>query len=179
MKKYFLNQFLSKIRKIFFYIKPRKIVLALGTPLKKTEIVLREANSNDIPQILELSKITDSFRISEHINKIDKEELIYWVFDSRSIVIVAIDQSRVIGYAYGTCISKKWFYFDAFFITPEFRNYGIGKKMYSYLRDICYELGIKLIQGLVIDENNLRYWVALGFEEGKRCIWVEDWLNDD
>lgn len=161
------------------YIKPKKVVFIIEHHRKKTEIVFRKAKSNDIPQILELSKITDSFHISKYTNEVDKKELNYWISDSRSIVIVATDKSRVIGYAYGTCLSKMWFYFDSFFIATEFRKYGIGKKMYYYLRDICYKRGIELIQGLVIDENNLRYWIALGFEKGKNCIWVEDWLNDN
>jgi hypothetical protein len=27
--------------------------------------------------------------------------------------------------------------------------------------------------------NSLRYWTRQGFEEGNRCTWVEDWLDDE
>ena len=53
--------------------------------------------------------------------------------------------------------------------------------MYSYLRKECKSKGVHFIQGLVKDtkNNSLNYWLNLGYEEGAKCIWVEDWLDED
>jgi len=64
-------------------------------------MIIREATPEDIPQILKNSKTSDRFRMSEHTNEIDEEEIRYWINDSRSIVLVAEIDRKVIGYAYG------------------------------------------------------------------------------
>ncbi len=142
---------------------------------------IRKAILEDLPQILKRSKTSDRFRMSEYTNEIDEEEIIYWINDSRSIVLVAEIDKKVVGYAYGVIISPRWFFFDAFLVVPEYQNMGIGKKMYQYLRNKCKAQGIHVIQGLVKDSknNSLNYWLNLGYEEGARCIWVEDWLDED
>lgn len=144
-------------------------------------VVIRAATVEDVPQIVLNSKTADRFRMSEFIHEVDEEELHFWVSDPRSIVIVSTLASKLIGYAYGFIISPKWFFFDAFLVIPEFQNKGIGKKMYGYLRKECKRRGLQLIQGLVkeTDNSSLNYWIARGFEDGCKCIWVEDWLDED
>ena len=144
-------------------------------------MIIREATPEDIHQILKSSKTSDRFRMSEYTNEIDEEEIRYWINDSRSIVLVAEINKKVVGYAYGVIISPRWFFFDALLIVPEFQNMGIGKRMYQYLRNKCKEQGLHFIQGLIKDckNNSLNYWLNLGYEEGAKCIWVEDWLEED
>jgi GNAT superfamily N-acetyltransferase len=144
--------------------------------------VIREAIREDVTEILSLSKADKNFQMSEFTSTHDEEELHYWISDSRSIVIVAARRSQVIGYACGFLLSPKWFFFDTFLVAPEFRKRGIGTRLYSYLRNECKKQGsLQLIQGLVKTGKgkSLRYWTRLGFEEGSRCIWVEDWLDDE
>jgi len=147
------------------------------------EVLFRPAREEDAKELLALSGTTDRFHISDDTDAPDLDELLFWMNDPRSIVLVAEEISAargaILAYAYGTCISPKWFAFEGFMVTPRLQRHGLGKAMYSYLRDRCSELGIDLIQGLVIDgdDNSLRYWLERGFEEGKRCVWVEDWLD--
>ena len=58
---------------------------------------------------------------------------------------------------------------------------GIGKRMYQCLRNKCKAQGLHFIQGLVKDSksSSLKYWLNLGYEEGAKCIWVEDWLDEE
>ena len=51
--------------------------------------------------------------------------------------------------------------------------------MYKYLRDICKEKGIKLIQGLVKNSGDsaLGFWIKQGYTKGSDLIWVEDRLD--
>lgn len=144
-------------------------------------IKIRKAILEDLPQILKRSKISDRFRMSKYTNEIDEEEIKYWINDSKSIVLVAEIDKKVVGYACGVMISPRWFFFDAFLVVPEFQNMGVGKKMYQYLRNKCKAQGLHVIQGLVKDSknNSLNYWLNLGYEEGSKCIWVEDWLDED
>ena len=74
-------------------------------------MTIREANPTDIPQILKSSKTSDRFRMSEYTNEINEEEIRYWINDSRSIVLVAEIDKKVVGFAYGVIISPRWFFF--------------------------------------------------------------------
>lgn len=145
------------------------------------EIVVREATSEDIPQIISSSRTTNRFRMSEFTNEVDEEELRFWISDHRTIVIVAMLDSELIGYAYGFCLSPKWFFFDSFLVVPKARKTGIGKEIYAYLREACEMRGIDLIQGLIKDgeSESLNYWLDKGFKQGHKCVWVEDWLDKD
>lgn len=147
----------------------------------KRLIKIRKAVLEDIPQILECSKTTNRFRMSVYTNSIDSDEINFWIRDSRTIVLVVVIAKRIIGYAYGFIISPKWFFFDEFLIIPEYQNKGIGKMLYKHLRNDCISKGLHLIQGLVKDtkESSLKYWLDLGYEKGKKCIWVEDWLDEE
>ncbi len=142
-------------------------------------IIIRTAESEDLPQILECSKTSDRFVVSEYSNGFDEDDIRFWITDSRAIVIVATIDTKIIGFAYGVIVSPKWFFFDAFLIIPEYQSKGIGDKMYKYLRDICKEKGIKLIQGLVkkSDDSALEFWIKQGYTKGSELIWVEDRLD--
>lgn len=142
-------------------------------------VKIRKAIPEDLPQILKCSKTSDRFIISEYSNGFDEDDIRFWITDSRAIVIVAIFDSNVIGFAYGVIVSPKWFFFDAFLIIPEYQGKGIGDKMYKYLRDICKDKGIKLIQGLVknSDDSALGFWIKQGYIKGSELIWVEDRLD--
>lgn len=162
-------------------MKIKQLILSIGSKAEKAKVILREAAIEDIPQIMTISKNIVSFRMSEFTNGLDKEELSFWILSQNAIVFVANTESELIGYGYGFCLSPKWFFFDTFAVTSAFRGMGIGKEMYAFLRDECQSRGFDLIQGLVKDKQtrSLNYWTKLGFEEGSKCIWVEDWLDED
>jgi len=144
-------------------------------------VKIRNAIIGDLSQILKISETSGRFRMSEWTDKIDEEEIRFWISDARSIVLVAEFDQKIVGYACGVAMSPRWFYFDAFLVIPEFQNMGVGKKMYLHLQNKCKAQGIHVIQGLVKDGkgNSLNYWLDLGYEEGAKCIWVEDWIDEE
>jgi len=162
-------------------MKIKQLNLLVGSKSKKAKVIFREAVIEDVPQIMAISKNIDSFRMSEFTSGVDKKELAFWISSQNAIVVTANIESELIGYGYGFCLSPKWFLFDAFTVISAFRGMGIGRKMYAFLRDECQSKGFDLIQGLVKDKqaSSLNYWTKLGFEEGSKCIWVEDWLDED
>lgn len=153
----------------------------IGLSKRDKTVVIREATEEDISQIVSISQTTNSFRMSKFTDEIDEEELRFWISDPRSIVIVTVFDSILLGYAYGFCLSPKWFFFDAFLVASQVRRTGIGKKMYAYLRETCRLRGLQLIQGLIkkSEPKALKYWTARGFHRGSKCVWVEDWLYKD
>ena len=144
-------------------------------------LVIREATTGDVPQILLHSRATGRFRMSEFTDAPDEDELRFWVSDPRSLVIVAVRCSEVVAYACGFFLSPKWFFFDTMLVAPRLRNRGIGKRLYVHLRTRCKMAGVQVIHGLVKagGKGALGYWSKLGFEEGSQCTWVEDWLDDE
>jgi len=144
------------------------------------DVVIRTATAEDAEGIVACSKSTDRFAMSAFTIEIDMDELTFWISDARAVVLVAVRDSEIVGYAYGFCVSPKWFFFDAFMVKPALQGHGIGEKMYGCLREKCVELGVELIQGLVKDGHPeaLKYWLARGFEEGSKCCWLEDWTDE-
>lgn len=165
----------------------KKVLSKLQNPLKELSqqidesLTIRKATERDIPQIIAISQTTNSFKMSNLINEIDEQELRFWISDKRSVVLVSVFNSVLLGYAYGFCISPKWFFFDELVVSPRVRGIGVGKKMYAYLREKCQKRGLQLIQGLVKESKikTLKYWTVRGFHKGSKCIWVEDWLYKD
>jgi len=147
---------------------------------RRVVIVIREATVEDVPRMVDCSRLTDRLEMSRFTRDIDEDELRFWISDPRAIVIVAVHELELLGYAVGFCVSPTWFFFDAFVVVPDMRKRGLGRKMYAHLRRKCQSRGIELIQGLVKDGHpeTLNYWKKLGFEEGHKCIWVEDWLDE-
>lgn len=149
-------------------------------PNRQREVVLRQATMDDVPQILDLALTTDRFKVSSVTDGLEEEELRFWIADERSLVLVAADGPEILAYAYGFCVSPTWFFFDEFLVSSRFRDSTLGKSMYAYLRSLCKQRNIELIQGLVKDGEPrlLAYWASRGFVEGCKCIWVEDWINE-
>lgn len=162
-------------------MKIKHLHLSVGTPPKKKIFLLRQAVVEDVQQIISISQSIENFRMSEFTRSGDEEELLYWISSQSSIVVVASTDSILIGYGYGHCLSPKWFFFDEFGVSADFRNMGVGKEMYIFLRDECRSQGFHLIQGIVKDNQHgsLDYWIKLGFEDGSKCTWVEDWLDEE
>lgn len=162
-------------------MKIKQLNLSIESKPEKVRVIIREAVIEDVLEIVSISKNIDSFRMSEFTDGVDKEELSFWILNQNAIVVIASTESELIGYGYGFCLSPKWFFFDTFAVTPAFRDMGIGKQIYAFLRDECQLRGFDLIQGLVKDKrtSSLDYWIKLGFEKGSKCIWVEDWLDED
>jgi GNAT superfamily N-acetyltransferase len=157
-----------------------RLLIRTGSPERQREVLLRPATADDVPQILGLTPTTERFKVSTNTDGIDEDELRFWIADERSVVLVAADGSEILAYACGFCVSPKWFFFDTFLVSPRAQNSGLGKGMYAHLRGLCKQRGIELVQGLVKDGDPraLAYWTARGFEEGCRCVWVEDWLDE-
>ena len=155
-----------------------EVILKSGE--ESIKLGIRYARKDDVAEIRSLYKTTDKFNVSPYAD-IDSEELYFWVSDERSIVLVSTIKNGVVGFAYGVCVSPKWFFFDSFLISPKYRRLGIGKILYSRLTEICHFLGIELIQGIVKQGNDssLDYWLQRGFDEGDSCIWVEHWINEE
>jgi GNAT superfamily N-acetyltransferase len=154
-------------------------VLELGLTSSNKELVIREATLEDVGEIISSSRAASSHALSQSTNEVDEEEIQFWISDLRSLVIVGCLDSRLVAYAYGFCVSPKWFFFDALVVVARARGRGIGKHMYAYLREACRMRRVDLIQGLVKDGDpeRLAYWLDRGFGQGSKCIWVEDWVN--
>ena len=163
-------------------MRERAVKLRIGERADEVEVSLRSATQDDLHEIVALSRTTDRFRVSPYTGlEVDRDELAFWIDDDRSIVIVATEGGRVIGYAYGVCVSPRWFFFDGFVVARDVREAGVGKTLYADLVERCRDRGLQLIQGLVkaADDSSLEYWINRGFEPGSCCTWVEHWIEEE
>jgi len=162
-------------------MKIKHLYLSAGIPSNNKLFIMRQAVAKDAPRIISVAEGVENFQMSEYSRGIDKEELLFWISNPSAIVVVVSSKSDLIGYGYGHCLSKKWFYFDEFAVSPDFRNMGVGKEMYKFLREECRARGFHVIQGIVKESqvDSLGYWTKLGFVHGSKCTWVEDWIDEE
>lgn len=89
------------------------------------KIKIRFANKNDINKIFTLGKGTSEFAVSKYIKFYEKSEIKQWIKERRNnIIILAEQNSNIIGFMYCNIMSNHWAMIDNFYILSKFRNKG-------------------------------------------------------
>ena len=105
---------------------------------------IRFAQKEDIEQIIELCEALAEYEKANY-SKFGKAELLSnYLFGQDEILscLVAVEQSRVVGYAtfmkqFSTWEAKHYLYLDCLFLKPAIRGKGIGKKMMMKIKEIA------------------------------------------
>lgn len=134
---------------------------------------IRFARINEIDQLVELSK---KFADENCCNCIVADD--YNHFFGKKVAVV-VNKDVIIGYAYGEMgieitkrsyskINDKYFYIDEMYIDKEYRNQGIGKRLYQYLEQYAIDNKCVSIQLNAVSKDYkslLKFYIEeLGFE---------------
>ena len=154
-------------------------------------MILREVNQNDYKEILKIYRyyienttVTFEYEVpcEEDFGQRIKE------ISSKYPYIVAEDNDRVVGYAYGdACFSTRMAYsWDSdisVYISKEYQGKGLGKRLYTALETLLKALGYVTLYAIVTGENKN----SIAFHEGMGYTEVGDfphsgykmgkWLN--
>lgn len=91
--------------------------------------------------------------------------------------IVACEKAQIVGFAlYFTNYSTwkgKCLYLEDFFVLPEYRQTGIGSKLFDQVVDIAKLRGVKRMDWQVLDWNV----PAINFYKKKDAILDPEWIN--
>ena len=123
---------------------------------------IREALENDSAIIFECI-----CGLAKHVNQLDlvsatEQDLKESIFsqDSHVKVFVAVnDEDKICGFAlilktFSTFKAKTNYFIEDLFVFPEYRNLGIGKQLFDYIKDFAKKHGAYKVEWYVNNANH-------------------------
>lgn len=139
-----------------------------------TEYYLREANQNDIPQMLSIySPFVEHTPVSLELETPTVEEFRDRLhkYQSKWAWIVAEKDGEVLGYAYASPhrerLAYKWSVETSVYVHEKGRGQGLGTLLYQSLLTKLTELGYCNALAIIVlpNENSERFHESLGFQK--------------
>jgi len=136
------------------------------------------------------AKREDSKLIFEFIKKLAKYEkmtkdvvgsvelLEHWLFDKKLAEVIFIEKdNKEVGFAlyfynFSTFLTKPGLYLEDIFILEEYRNNGLGKKVFNYLIKKAKDENLGRMEWVVLDWNepSIKFYETLGAKP------LNDWI---
>lgn len=136
------------------------------------------------------AKREDSKLIFEFIKKLAKyekmtkdvvgsaETLEHWLFDKKLAEVIFIEKdNKEVGFAlyfynFSTFLTKPGLYLEDIFILEEYRNNGLGKKVFNYLINKTKTENLGRMEWVVLDWNepSIKFYESLGAKP------LNDWI---
>lgn len=142
------------------------------------KILIRKAEAEDIPKIIffikelaEYEKLLEEVVITEELLK---ENLFVKKYAE---ALIAEFEGKPAGYAiffhnFSTFLGKPGIYLEDIYVTPNLRNKGIGKALFSYLALLAKQRDCERIDWAVLDWNtpSIKFYQKIG------AVHLNDWL---
>jgi len=158
--------------------------------LKKSEILIRQAEIIDLPKLkpLWLEFMQHHKDQGEKYRFFTKEwpavlrRFLKSLEEKHAFIFLAEDQGKLIGYTFGFIFTnfpgyypKEVGFINDFIITKSFRNLGAGLKLFKEIEKWFDVQDIKIIQLYVSFPNKLgkKFWKNCGFENYLEGMWKE------
>lgn len=139
---------------------------------------IKEAEKENTKDILKLIKGLAEYEKLSHQVEVTEASLKKELFEEKNAkVILAYEENTVVGFAlyfynFSTFKGKKGLYLEDLFILPDYRNLGIGKKLFNYLIDEAKAQNCGRIEWVCLKWNQ----AARDFYENKKASSLNDWL---
>lgn len=141
-------------------------------------LIIREANLNDIPVIISLIKELAQYEKLLDEVKITYDDLHRELSRENPIIniLVAEYDKKIIGYSlffhnFSTFTGKSGIYLEDLYIKPEYRNKGFGKAVLEKIISIAKEVGCGRVEWAVLDWNKS----AIEFYKLRGAVPLDDW----
>ena len=105
--------------------------------------------------------------LAEHVNQLDmvsatEQDIKESIFSSDShvkVFVVENDENRICGFAlilktFSTFKAKTNYYIEDLFVFPEYRNCGVGKQLFDYIKDYAQVNGANKVEWYVNNANH-------------------------
>ena len=143
------------------------------------KLVIRDGKTEDVKQVFSLIKELAEFEKSIHEVSITEEDLLKDGFGDNPYyrLIIAEKDSEIIGlalyfYRYSTWKGRV-LYLEDFIVKREYRNTGIGTKIFDDLKKTCRDEKVKSIVWQVLSWNES----AIKFYNKHKAKFNNEWLN--
>jgi len=149
----------------------------------KVNVIIRKAKLSDVDGIYNLGLKTEELEFSSEFPFHEKSELKEFILNSKeNILLVAILNTRVIGFIYSKILSRRgdgWCMLDNVAVLKKYRYHGVGT---SLLEKTCLELKKRRVYYVQLLEElhhkkTRKFWKHRGFKEKKIFVWAEEMIR--
>jgi GNAT superfamily N-acetyltransferase len=133
--------------------------------------MIREATSNDVPEIAAMIRELADYEHLTHEMSLDPAALAEHLFGPRPYaeVLIAEHEQTIAGFAlffhnYSTFLGKPGIYLEDLFVRPAFRKLGLGKALLKHVARLALERGCGRLEWSVLDWNtpSIQFYKSLG-----------------
>jgi GNAT superfamily N-acetyltransferase len=143
------------------------------------DIAIRPARIQDAPILLKFVHDLAREENAEHEVKTDLEQLVKTLFakDATAHAVICETDKTPMGHAvyffnYSTWQGKNGLYIEDLYLSPDYRNMGVGKKIIKYLAGLALEQDCGRMEWSVLNWNEpaIRFYESLG--AGPQAEWI-------
>lgn len=141
-----------------------------------SNIKIRRAKKEDIPKILALGRKTKEFSALGKTRFYSKKEVNEFIKNpGNNILLVALQEYKLIGFTYSKIITSEWCLLESIAIISSFKRKGIATLLFNKLHLIIKNRGIDIIEAYISPKNKnmRRFCKKFGFKEIRNFILVE------
>ena len=141
------------------------------------DLILREAQEQDVPAVIELIRELADFEGEPHEVEITHEELLKDGFGAQPAfqIFIAEKEAEIVGMAFFYERYSTWkgrsLHLEDLIVRKQHRNNGVGMALYSKVMHYAVEQGIKRVSWEVLDWNT----VAIDFYESTGAKILQGW----
>lgn len=125
------------------------IRIATSDDLERIRHVAERSWGTDYPDIVSRETIDEGidewYAFDQLADELDR---------SRTLLLVAVDQDTVVGFAHGGWENDNG-YILRLYVDPAHRRSGIGSRLLERIRDELFDQGVDCINAMVLTENDL------------------------
>ena len=138
-----------------------------------SEIQIRKATFEDAPLILHFVKELAVYEKAEAAVTATIEDIQDSIFseDSNTHALICSINDQAVGFAvyfynYSTWLGKKGLYLEDLYVSPKYRQSGIGKKLFKYIANIAVNNNCGRFEWSVLDWNKpaIEFYESFGAE---------------
>ena len=143
-------------------------------------MVIREAQRDDVPLLLEMFAELADYEHLSAIFRATEERLEQALFSERAVAeaLIAEREGKAAGYAvyfptFSSFLASSGIWLEDLFVRPPHRRFGVGRALLSAVAARTRERGGERLEWAALDWNEL----ALGFYRGIGASTMNEWIT--
>ncbi|MDP2726165.1 MAG: GNAT family N-acetyltransferase [Dehalococcoidia bacterium] len=141
----------------------------MGTPVKAPNLTVRAMEPDDIPDVMEIDRLSGSRRAITYQGQID-----FFLGGELGLSYVAELDGRTVGFLMGRILERRYAPYQGAWVeilgvSPDLKRQGIGRRLLEVFLEGCREKGVQEVHAVasIRDMEVKPFLEAHGFKEGE------------
>jgi len=142
---------------------------------------IKKAITSDVDAIHALGNTENEFNVSDEVVTFWPKHILFNIIDSKiDLLLIAEDKNEIIGFI---IINNNLVFNKAIveniFVSPQFREQGVAKKLLDVAMDMIGTTGCKYICALTSNDKAISFYKSNGFKKGRNFAWLDKVLSKE